>query len=305
MASVRIDLRLLWLKPKADTRIRFFDSDTIILNPNIPWTLFLPPSDFPNIHLLGGRDYGGGSRFNAGVFFVRINEWSVKMLTEVAALPDLRTDVRIGYNAEQAAFKWVFKQVGYPEHVLYQPIEWFNSFEDSRGHLPPVQDGDMLIHFSGLKDHKFGAVQKWLNRLDRAPHELQIPLENTSYQANIDAYWTRLRDARAMMQKVEQARDYNHTTQELLMVQAKLQQTVYDEADKSSLVLEAIDKVKSALARAENPADSTRTMIADTDRNIGTDGKSVAAERIFIENHDLAGVARKLSNWRVSRKSHT
>lgn len=94
------------------------------------------------------------------------------MPTEVAALPDLRKDVRIGYNAEQTSFKWVFKQVGYREHVLYQPIEWFNGFEQSFGHLPLVQDGDMLIHFSGMKYLKFAAVQKWLDRLKRAPHEL-------------------------------------------------------------------------------------------------------------------------------------
>ncbi|CAF9918830.1 hypothetical protein IMSHALPRED_004429 [Imshaugia aleurites] len=247
----------------------FFDSDTILLNPNIPWTLFLPPSDFSQVHFLGGRDWGGGSGFNAGVFFVRISEWSVKMLTEVAALPDLRKDVPIGDNAEQVAFRWVFVQVGYRERVLYQPVEWFNSFEDSHGHLPPVQDGEMLVHFSGLKKHKFGAERKWLDRLERAPHELQIPLENTNYQVNIDAYWTRLRDARDTMQEAEQFRNGNYTTRNIRLAKAKLQQIVYDEANNSSLVLEAINQVKSALATAEfNPADGRDMPIAATNANI-------------------------------------
>lgn len=258
MARVRINSRLIRLNPEADSPARFFDSDTILLNPNIPWTLFLPPSDFSDIHFLGGRDWGSGSGFNAGVFFVRINEWSVKMLTEVAALPDLRTDVEIDYNAEQTAFKWVFKRVGYREHVLYQPVEWFNGIEYSHNHLPRVQDGDMLIHFCGLKKHKFGAVQRWLDRLERAPHELQIPLENTSYQANIDAYWTRLMEARDLTQKLDRLHDGNDTAQYLLRAQARLQQIIYDEADKSSFFRAVINQVKSALAAAENPANSTK-----------------------------------------------
>ena len=168
------------------------------------------------------------------------------MLTEVAALPDLRKDVRIGYNAEQTSFKWVFKRDGYREHVLYQPIEWFNGFEQSWGHLLPVQDGDMLIHFSGMKDLKFGAVQKWLDRLERAPRELHIPLENTSYQANVDAYWTRLRDARDMLQKAGGFNHTLHTSQEILTAQTELRQTIYDKADEPYTVVEAIANVKSA-----------------------------------------------------------
>lgn len=167
------------------------------------------------------------------------------MLAEVAALPDLRTDVQIGYNAEQTSFKWVFRQVGYREHVLYQPIEWFNGFEQSFGHLPTVHDGDMLIHFSGMKDLKFGAVQKWLNRLERAPHELHVPLENTNYQANVDAYWTRLRNARDMLQKAEEFNDTFYKSQEILTAQTELQQTIYDKADEPNTVVEAIGKVRS------------------------------------------------------------
>lgn len=258
-----VDERAEWLV--------FFDSDTILLNPNIPWTLFLPPSDFSSIHFLGGRDWGDGSQdwgdgsgFNAGVFFVRINEWSVKMLTEVAALPDLRADVQLGFNAEQAAFKWVFKRAGYREHVLYQPIEWFNGFEQSFGQLPPVQDGDMLVHFSSLKQHKFGAVQKWLDRLERAPQELHIPLENTSYPANVDAYWNRLRDAKNVLEIAEDfISNGSNTTPELLLTRAQLRQTIYNGADKSNLVLWATHRVRGALAEAENPAGSTDLSIAD------------------------------------------
>ena len=176
------------------------------------------------------------------------------MLTEVAALPDLRQDVPIGYNAEQDAFKWVMSRVGYREHVIYQPIKWFNGFEQSHTHLPPVQDGEMLVHFSGLKESKYGAVQKWLDRLERSPHELQIPLEKTNYQANLDAYWSCMRDAREILQKAERVGDRNSLTQELRAAQADLQQIVFDEADKPALLRDAIERVKSAYAVIRNPA---------------------------------------------------
>ena len=126
----------------------------------------------------------------------------------------------------------------------------------------------MLVHFSGLKKHKFKAERKWLERLERAPHELQVPLENTNYQVNVDAYWTRLRDARDTMQEAEQFRNGNYTTRNLRLAKAKLQQIVYDEANNSSLVLEAINQVKSALATAENPADGRDMPIAATNANI-------------------------------------
>ena len=259
------------LSPNAYSRSRFFDSDTILLNPNIPWTIFLPPSDFSSIHFLGGRDWGDGNRdwgdgrgFNAGVFFVRINEWSVKMLTEVAALPDLRADLELGFNAEQTAFKWVFKRVGYREHVLYQPIEWFNGFEESNGKLPPVQDGDMLVHFGGLKQQKHEAVPKWLDRLERAPQELQMPLENTSYPDKIDAYWARLRDARNVLESAEDfIRHGTNTTPELLLTRAQLRQTMYNAADKSNTVLWATHRARGALTEAEGPAGGRRLSIED------------------------------------------
>lgn len=186
------------------------------------------------------------------------------MLTEVAALPDLRTDVQLGYNAEQAAFKWVLKRAGYREHVLYQPIEWFNGFEQSYGLLPPVQDGDLLVHFSSLKQHKFGAVQKWLDRLEHAPQELQVPLENTSYPANVETYWSQLRDARNMLDNAEVfISSGKNTTPELLLTRAQLRQAICNGADKSELILWATHRVRGALAEAENPAGRTGVSIAD------------------------------------------
>lgn len=178
------------------------------------------------------------------------------MLTEVAALPDLRSDVEVGYNAEQAAFQWTLKRAGYREHVIYQPVQWYNGFERSYDHLPQVRDGDMLVHFSGMKNDRFGPAKRWLDRLEHAPHELQIQLDNTKYQANIDAYWSKIREARIMIQTVDQLSDGSAATQELLIAQAELQQVVLNKADKPALLTGAKHKVKSALAATKNTAKS-------------------------------------------------
>ena len=43
------------------------------------WLAFLPRDDsFSNINIVGAKDWNS---FNSGVFLIRVNEWSVKLLT--------------------------------------------------------------------------------------------------------------------------------------------------------------------------------------------------------------------------------
>ena len=57
------DERALWLV--------WFDADTIFMNPNVPWSTFLPPANsFSDIHIVGAKDWNS---FNPGVFLIRVN----------------------------------------------------------------------------------------------------------------------------------------------------------------------------------------------------------------------------------------
>lgn len=59
------------LKRDGDLTINhsYFDSDSIIMNEEIPLEIFEPPSDFDHINWIAGKDWNG---LNAGVFLLRV-----------------------------------------------------------------------------------------------------------------------------------------------------------------------------------------------------------------------------------------
>ena len=163
--------------------------------------------------MIGTRDWNG---FNCGVFLVRVNEWSINLFSEVVALPLLRPDIELGYNSDQTAMREVLRKSNYEENFLYQPISWFNGFHSGGGHLPEVVPGDLLVHFAGVKAtgkaDLDNAIESWLNRTDTEPEAWALPLENTSYPTDIEAFWSRLRQACQLSEQADVAlQKYNET----------------------------------------------------------------------------------------------
>lgn len=253
-------------KPKDERAdwLVWFDADTIIMNPNVPWTTFLPPVEsFPGIHLVGAKDWNS---FNPGVFLIRVDGWSVKMLTQVYALKQIRTDVNLGNNADQDAMIWIMERPGYREHVIYQPIEWFQGYQDPRGHFRDVQPGDLLIHFPGWKDKRFEYMDRYLEKLRSHKSEWHIPLHDTSYPASVDAYWSRLREAHTAFQKANTLLQHyawfadvsgdpkavDDPVYTLSRTQTELQRVIEEEAYKPRKLQKAISQVMSAVYAADN-----------------------------------------------------
>ena len=165
----------------------WFDVDTILLNPKVPWTIFLPPSRFPNIHLLAAKNWDG---FNSGVFFLRVHEWSVKMLADAQALPSLRPEIPIKW-ADQSAMLESFSRPQFRDGVVFQPLHWYNEFQLQQNQMtdhPNVHPGDMMIHFAGLKK-KRTLMGSWLDKLENTPEQWAVPLENTTYPEAVTAFW--------------------------------------------------------------------------------------------------------------------
>ena len=81
---------------------RWYDTDTLILNQKIQWKLFLLPNTFPNIILIATKNIDG---FNAGLFFFRVDEWSVEFLSDTYSLPRLRPEIEFAGNIEQNSMK--------------------------------------------------------------------------------------------------------------------------------------------------------------------------------------------------------
>lgn len=237
----------------------WFDADTIIMNPNVPWAMFLPPVDsFPDVHLIGAKDWNS---FNPGVFLIRVNGWSVKMLTQVYALKQILTDITFGDNADQDAMIWIMDRPGYREHVIYEPIEWFQGYQNPRGHFRDVQPGDLLVHFPGWKDKRFKYMDQYLDKLRTEKRAWHIQWQDTSYPSGVNAYWSRLRDAHAALQTADNTlRHYAQIAEApgdpaadddpmnlLYQKQTELRRVIEEEAYKPTKLQEAIDQVMSAV----------------------------------------------------------
>jgi hypothetical protein len=62
-------------------RCSWIDVDILIMNYKVPLEIFLPPKAlYPDIHCLVTDDHNG---LNNGVFFLRVNDWSVWLMTAV------------------------------------------------------------------------------------------------------------------------------------------------------------------------------------------------------------------------------
>lgn len=163
---------------------RWVDADSIVVNPALPVEIFLPPHDFEDIHFLGTKDHNG---LNSGIFFLRVHEWSVRMMAKALAYPMFRPDVQLGCSADQFAMELVLNETDFGRSVLYQPRSWYNAYEFHHGY--EGEKGDLLVHFPGLEDDRWQHMQKWLDTVEglQARH-WTVALAYTKYPAQLDRY---------------------------------------------------------------------------------------------------------------------
>lgn len=236
----------------------WYDADTMILNPNIQWETFLPPTDndlFADIKVLATKDTSG---FNAGVFFCRVDEWVVDTLTDAYALPRLSPEVNITGNFEQNAMKWLFSKVDNKKHVVYQPDLWYNWF--STTHRPDDDvKGDMIIHFSGINHDdenqlKKAIMEAWFSKLTD-PASWSLPLEKTRYHKEVPAFWELLGVARKILSLVEDRGDTSIIENEIAIQTARneLKWTAEEEAFDFAKMNQTIHDMVQALRVSERP----------------------------------------------------
>ncbi|KAK4696768.1 hypothetical protein P7C71_g1207, partial [Lecanoromycetidae sp. Uapishka_2] len=192
--------------------IVWIDGDTIILNPNIRWEHFLPPSDpvFSDIHFIGSQDWNG---FNCGVFFMRVSEWSVHMLTDVSAFPRLRNEIKLYGQPDQNAMKHVFRMEGRSDNIVYEPKVWFNAYHNGDKNETEPRDGDLLVHFAGYYGNRTVAMGDWFDRLEREPEKFAVPFQETKVMGEIEEFWARLWEAKNRLQEMTvELKQHNITT---------------------------------------------------------------------------------------------
>lgn len=166
--------------------------DSVILNPNIPLSIFLPLPDLPHVNFVGTRDWNG---LNNGVFFLRVHPWSVSMLTSAMSFPLCHSEIDLGGNVEQEGMRLTFARpsggtndLGWKSGVVYMPKVWFNTYEmamagdefrdnhpewviDYPGlgmkHYYEGQRGDMLVHCPGTaKEVRSSLMIDWMDLIE-------------------------------------------------------------------------------------------------------------------------------------------
>ena len=223
---------------------RWFDADTIILNSAVPWTLFLPPSEFNDIHLLATQDFNG---FNAGMAMFRVHEWSVQMLSETLALRQLRPDAHFEHY-DQGALRWIMEREGYAQHVIYQPHDWWNAFGLAR---EPYDTDAFTLHFAGVDccgqpESKGTVMGRWLDIVENRPEEYAVELEKTHLPKEVEDYWALLKKAKKTMLDIENAENPSHDMQ---VANTQLWDCYSRHADNATAMSMAMKKVEDIMAQ--------------------------------------------------------
>ena len=94
------DQRLDWLM--------WHDRDVVLMNAQIPPSIFLPPEDtFGHVSLVVAKDRNG---LNNGVFFVKVGQWAMKVFASALSVREYAPDVELKYS-EQSAMEMVIARV--------------------------------------------------------------------------------------------------------------------------------------------------------------------------------------------------
>ncbi|MCJ1477517.1 hypothetical protein MMC13_006189 [Lambiella insularis] len=180
-------------KPERDRLQWLFwhDADTVLLNPLIPLSLFVPPSTHSHIHILLTADPHG---LNNGVFFLRVHPWSISLLTAVLAFPTYNPTTALEYR-DQSALALVLNTTSYyRKHHLLVPQRWFNAYagelEDAWMHNFQVRRGDLLVHFAGVRERE-PVMEPWLKRAEGRAEvgQWEVEVQRTSLEGEVQKFW--------------------------------------------------------------------------------------------------------------------
>ena len=170
------------------------------MNPALPLEIFLPPDDFNDKYFLGTEDFNG---LNTGIFFIRVHEWSVKLLANTISYPMFYPDTDLGNNDDQRAMEILFDKPEYKQHVVYQPKTWYNAY------LSEIKPGDLLVHFPGLLSHaRVTNMKSWLSVVKgpEGKEKYEQELHDTRYPKEIEEFWAQIRQNQSIQSSTVRSR---------------------------------------------------------------------------------------------------
>ncbi|ORX49598.1 hypothetical protein BCR36DRAFT_397721 [Piromyces finnis] len=151
--SVILETIVEGLKENNYDWIFWVDSDVTITNPKIKLETFLPTDN--EVHFIAASDRNG---LNAGVFFMRVHQWSYNVLIDSLSYPYYNKGKFLRF-AEQTCLNNILSENTQQNHYVIVPNSWFNRYLNSR------IKGEFLIHFAGakFKDRKSRNLRKEIN----------------------------------------------------------------------------------------------------------------------------------------------
>ncbi|KAI9039216.1 glycosyltransferase family 34 protein [Aspergillus affinis] len=171
----------------------WFDSNTILMNPNMRLETFLPPPEFSHIHLLLTKDWNGMQNH---VFFLRVHPWSIKLLSAAIAYPVTHDPV----SSDLSALSNILQDNDYfARSVVYCPSRWFNAYtrtpddEGWRAGSSPhfqIHPGDLLVNFPRTPyQHLNETMLPYLDLAEKHEKKWESTVEETGYVEEVARFW--------------------------------------------------------------------------------------------------------------------
>ncbi|KAB8349688.1 hypothetical protein FH972_023704 [Carpinus fangiana] len=260
-------------KPEAERLqwLLWVDADTIILNPQIPTELFLPPNDgtWDDIHLLVTYDFNG---LNNGVFPIRVHPWSVELLSAILAFRHYRPAADLTFR-DQSAMAALLDAPAFRAHVLHAPQRWFNAYRGELNEtLAPFQfrRGDFLVHFAGDPERP-QHMAFWLQRAEAHAYEWEVALRYTTYPGEVSAFW---REAAA--QRAQRAEAREAAVRRVRGLMERVESALHAHGEKlSGGVAAAIAAAVQKAQQAVGDADAAAAVIDEACEALRRDAKPV------------------------------
>lgn len=218
--------------------------------------MFLPPDDLVDINFMATKNLDG---FNAGLFFFRVDEWSVELLSDAYSLRRLRPEIDIVGNIEQNSMKYLFGLEQHKKHILYQPQSWYNGMKGQPRSETEINEGDLLVHFAGInhdneEEMKNDIMTNWFADLEQHPGKWQVPPEQTKYPKAIEAFWKTYKEAKDMLDSVHvRPESQSGPDQEVKHAREELNWAVQELAYDLAHVKKCMRVMGQALSAAKEP----------------------------------------------------
>lgn len=177
------------------------DADTILLNPQIPLEIFLPPSpDFDDVNIVLTEDHQG---LNNGVFPVRVTQWSVDLFTAIVAYRHFKPNDELTFR-DQTAMSNLIATSPFVERVAFVPQRWFNAYQGGRDGSTrefEARRGDLLVHFAGVSD-RTEAMTYWCEKAEQHLPDWELDVVKTSYPRETREYWSEAKRNRTESRRI-------------------------------------------------------------------------------------------------------